>query len=203
MNRIALMSLSLGVVISTMVVANQPAHAGRYRYGVNARQQRQQDRIANGISSGSLTARESARLERQQARLNNQEARYRASGGGLSPQERARLESEQNRLSQNIYNQKHDAQGSYGGLPGNGYRMGVNARQENQQDRIYQGVQSGQLTQSEYGRLDNQEERLATQEARMRQSGDGLSPSERARLEAEQNALSRHIYNQKHDGQTE
>jgi len=99
---------------------------------------------------------------------------------------------------------------SWGNPPGHGpgnppgtnwnYR-GVNARQDNQQDRIYNGVQSGELTQREHDRLQSQQESLAAREARMRASGGGLSLTERAKLDAQQDALSRNIARQKHDGQ--
>lgn len=100
---------------------------------------------------------------------------------------------------------------SWGNPPGQGpgnppgtnwgnYR-GVNARQENQQDRLTNGLQSGQLTQQEYARLQNQQANLAAQEARYRASGNGLSVAERARLDAEQDALSRNIHRQANDAQ--
>lgn len=88
------------------------------------------------------------------------------------------------------------------GTSWNNHNRGVNRRQDNQQDRIYNGVQNGSLTQNEYDRLQNQQSKLAAQEARLRASGDGLSPAERARLEAEQDALSRNIHRQKNDGQS-
>ncbi|MEQ1548022.1 MAG: hypothetical protein ABL918_05160 [Chakrabartia sp.] len=78
---------------------------------INQRQNHQQHRIAAGISNGSLTAHEVARLERQQVQIAQLEARSRADGGGLSPAERARIEAKQDRASANIRHQKHDAQG--------------------------------------------------------------------------------------------
>jgi hypothetical protein len=78
---------------------------------------------------------------------------------------------------------------------------GVNARQENQRDRIGQGIKSGELTYPEAKRLISEERRINAQEARFRDSGDGLSPQERARLESELNKVSKQIYRQKHDGQ--
>ncbi len=100
---------------------------------------------------------------------------------------------------------------SWGNPPGQGpgnppgtswgnYR-GVNARQENQQDRLTNGLQSGQLTQKEYDRLQNQQTNLSEREARLRESGNGLSLAERARLDAQQDALSRNIHRQANDGQ--
>ncbi|MFM9903412.1 MAG: hypothetical protein ACKVQJ_02445 [Pyrinomonadaceae bacterium] len=78
---------------------------------------------------------------------------------------------------------------------------GINNRQENQRDRIQQGIKSGELNKREAARLIREEKEIGRQEARFRQSGDGLSPRERAILEHELNESSRRIYNQKHDGQ--
>jgi hypothetical protein len=85
---------------------------------------------------------------------------------------------------------------------GNHNRGGnINQRQQNQQQRIRQGVQSGELTRREAGRLEKEEQRIRRQEKRMRESGDGLSARERARLEHDLNRESRRIHNQKHDNQ--
>ncbi len=78
---------------------------------INQRQGHQQQRIATGISNGSLNAREAARLEHQQVHIARYEARSRADGGGLSAHERDRLEHLQDSASKRIYRQKHDAQG--------------------------------------------------------------------------------------------
>lgn len=75
---------------------------------INQRQHRQQTRIDNGINNGSLSAREVAGLERQQAKIAAYEARSRADGNGLSRVERARLEKKQDRASKSIRRQKHD-----------------------------------------------------------------------------------------------
>ena len=77
---------------------------------IHRRQENQQQRIAEGIESGQLTARETARLERGESRLNREIRHDRRTGGGLSPHERAQIERQQNRMSARIYRQKHDAQ---------------------------------------------------------------------------------------------
>ncbi len=84
--------------------------AAGYGQNIHRRQVRQQERIAQGIKSGSLTAGETARLERREARLNREIRRDRRDGGGLTPAERARITRQQNRLSRQIYREKHDAQ---------------------------------------------------------------------------------------------
>ena len=99
--------LGTAVAAAAAFLAATPAHAeGR----IHRRQENQQRRIAEGIESGQLTARETARLERGETRLNREIRRDRQSGGGLSPHERATIERQQDRMSRRIYRQKHDAQ---------------------------------------------------------------------------------------------
>jgi hypothetical protein len=87
-------------------IAAAPAEAR-----INQRQAHQQQRIARGVASGQLNARETYRLERQEGRIAAYEARSRADGGGLSARERVRIEHMQDRESRRIYHQRHDAQG--------------------------------------------------------------------------------------------
>ncbi len=94
-------------VIGIALAAALTAQAGQT---VAARQREQQRRIAQGVQSGQLTPRETARLENQEARLNREIRRDRRSGGGLSPAERAKINRQQNRMSRRIYREKHDAQ---------------------------------------------------------------------------------------------
>ena len=83
-----------------------PAVAGE----LARREVRQQARIAQGVQSGQLTAREAGRLERREARVAATIARDRADGGGLTPAERARANAMLDRSSRAISRQKHDAQ---------------------------------------------------------------------------------------------
>jgi len=85
------------------IAAAAPAEAR-----INKRQGHQQQRIGAGVSSGSLTAHETLRLERQQFGIGRLEARSRADGNGLNGRERYRIEKRQDRASRNIYRQKHD-----------------------------------------------------------------------------------------------
>jgi hypothetical protein len=75
---------------------------------IRQRQENQQDRIGEGVENGSLTPKETSRLEHQEARLNKQIQHDRATGGGLSPQERRQINHQQNVLSRKIYRTKHD-----------------------------------------------------------------------------------------------
>jgi hypothetical protein len=77
---------------------------------IKARQENQQDRIAQGVQSGQLTAGETANLERKEARLNREIRRDRkANGGNLTNKEKAKINRQQNKLSSNIYRDKHNA----------------------------------------------------------------------------------------------
>jgi Tfp pilus assembly protein PilV len=74
----------------------------------------------------------------------------------------------------------------------------VNNRQQNQHQRIKQGVRSGELTRRETGKL-AREQRDVRQLERAYKSDGKLTRAERVDLHQEQNQASRHIYNQKHD----
>ncbi|MBI4189984.1 MAG: hypothetical protein HY525_05540 [Betaproteobacteria bacterium] len=77
---------------------------------------------------------------------------------------------------------------------------GVNHRQHNQQQRIQQGVRSGELTRGEARHL-GREARDIRREERIYKSDGNLSRWERADLRRDLNGLSRDIYREKHDRQ--
>ena len=113
-----LRSLVPGLVLAAAAALAAPAlaqsadaAAGTAPPTIQQRKHIQQHRIAQGAASGSLTPRETVRLERQQAALNHEERNMRAANGGtLTPSDRAKIQQQQNRLSRRIYRQKHDAQ---------------------------------------------------------------------------------------------
>jgi len=73
------------------------------------RQEQQDQRIYNGVSSGALTAPEARRLDREQVRLTRAETRADADGK-ITPREAVSLEKRQDVASRRIHRQKHDAQ---------------------------------------------------------------------------------------------
>ena len=80
----------------------------------------------------------------------------------------------------------------------------IQKRKGNQQDRIGQGAESGQLTARETARLETKEGALNKEENRMRANNGGtLTGRDRRIINRQQNRLSRKIYRQKHDGQTQ
>jgi len=77
----------------------------------------------------------------------------------------------------------------------------VNQRQDNQKDRIQQGVASGALTKKETKRLAAEQRGIAAEEKAFKADGS-LTKAERRDLARDQNRASRDIYIQKHDAQT-
>ncbi len=79
----------------------------------------------------------------------------------------------------------------------------IEQRKENQQNRIGQGVASGQLTPRETANLENREARLNREVRRDRRANGGpLTPAEKRRVNRQQNRLSGNIYRDKHNGAT-
>jgi hypothetical protein len=77
---------------------------------VDRRENRQQERIGQGVESGQLTPGETAHLERQEQRIDNQvKAERAANGGHLTAAERRQVNREENRESRRIYAAKHNA----------------------------------------------------------------------------------------------
>jgi hypothetical protein len=76
---------------------------------VNAREQNQQDRIANGLKNDTMTPGQAARVENREQHIENQEkADMAAHNGHLTKGEQRQLNQEQNRTSKQIYKDKHD-----------------------------------------------------------------------------------------------
>jgi hypothetical protein len=87
------------------------ASGARAEGRIQQRRENQQDRIAAGVASGQLTPRETARLERGEARLNGEIRDMREDGGGkLTARDRRVVNRQQDVLSRRIYRQKHDGQ---------------------------------------------------------------------------------------------
>lgn len=75
---------------------------------VNQREQNQQNRIANGVKNDKLTPGQTARLEKGQQRLQNNEKKDMAKDNGhLTKQNQRQLNREANRQSARIYKDKH------------------------------------------------------------------------------------------------
>lgn len=164
---------------------------------VNGRRYTQQGRIARGIGSGELTARESRNLEGRETGLNRQIRNDREGNGGrLTPEERQQIRQRQNNLSGAIHRDNHNAaRDAYGNSE-------VGERRQRQQERIAQGVRSGQMSPSEAARTEGREQNINRQNAADRRANGGkLTPQERRNINRKQNRASRQIEREKHNGQ--
>ena len=166
---------------------------------VEKRKENQQDRIGNGVQSGQLTAGEAAKLEKKEAAINKETAAERAANGGkLTPPEKRQVNRQQNRLSKQIYADKHNANTAHYG------NNEVDQRRKNQQERIAQGVKSGQMTAGEAARAEKQQQGINKQVAADRKANGGkLNASEKKQINKEQNAASKNIYRKKHNAKTQ
>ena len=80
----------------------------------------------------------------------------------------------------------------------------VDQRQRNQQRRIGEGVESGQLTPGEAARLENKERKLHREIKEERaENGGKLTRAERRQVNRQENKLSRQIYRDKHNARHE
>jgi hypothetical protein len=151
------------------------------------------------VKSGQLTAGETSKLETKEAAINGETRADRAANGGkLTTAEKQQINKQQNQLSKQIYNDKHNANtAKYGNNQ-------VGQRRENQQDRIAQGIKSGQLTAGETAKLENQQKGINQQvKADRAANGGKLTPGEKQQVNKEQNAASKNIYNKKHNANTQ
>ena len=157
----------------------------------------QQQRIESGLKSGQLNTREAGKLERGEAKVEKIEASAQ-NNGTVSAREQARITAAQNRESKAIYNQKHDAQV---GNPGSASSQRLQAdvqRNVNQQQRIEQGVRSGELKNGEVAKLERGQSRV--DRATARASADGhVGAREQASLHARENRQSTRVYRKKHN----
>jgi hypothetical protein len=115
----SLLSLVVGGLILTGSVIAQTTNTSGAGAGVvdpghprvnqvNGREANQQNRIANGVKSGSLTPRQTSNLEKREAGVQNREKKDMATHNGhLTKAEQNGINRQQNRISKSIYKDKH------------------------------------------------------------------------------------------------
>ena len=77
----------------------------------------------------------------------------------------------------------------------------IDQRQANQQKRIEQGVQSGQLTPKETQNLEKREAKIEADKQAAKADGK-VTPAERRKLRREEDRASRKIHKKKHNDKT-
>ena len=157
----------------------------------------QQNRIEQGLQSGQLNTKEASQLERGEARIDRMESNA-LKDGSLSQQETNKIQRAQNQESAAINRLKHnEATGNPSSASSQRMQADVQ-RNINQQNRIEQGVQSGQLTNKEVSHLEGGQARVARTEARAGADGH-VGAAEQRRIQNKENRQSRHIFNNKHN----
>jgi hypothetical protein len=167
---------------------------------INQRKENQQDRIANGIQSGQLTAGETRNLEKKESAINGEERDMRKlDNGHLTAADRATLHQQQNAVSKDIYQDKHNTR-----VQNVDPKSEVGQRQRLQQERIAQGVKSGQLTAGETAHLEGRESAINKEVHNDRAANGGtLTAAERRQVNRQQNRTSGAIYRKKHNARVQ
>jgi hypothetical protein len=178
------------------VVVASPAFAQTVGSEVQ-RDVNQQNRIEQGLQSGQLNTKEASQLERGEGRIDRMESNA-LKDGKLSQQEADKIQRAQNQESATINRLKHnEATGNPDSASSQRMQADVQ-RNVNQQTRIEQGVQSGQLTNKEVSHLEGGQARVAKTEARAGADGH-VGAGEQRRIQNKENRQSRHIFNKKHN----
>ena len=171
---------------------NQPETGKQIRN----QKEEEQERISNGMKDGQLTSGEAQQLENKQKALNHEEYEMRkANGGHLTAADRAKLQQQQKQISGQIYKDKHNDV-----TRSTKTESGVSGRELNQENRIAQGVNSGQLTSGEASQLEAEHNKVKEQIAKDRAANGGhLTAQERQQINKEQNHVSKQIAKEKHN----
>jgi hypothetical protein len=159
----------------------------------------QDKRIEQGLQNGSLTTREAAQLQRDESKVDHLQAKA-LKDGTLSDAERAKLRAAQNKTSRDINTAEHN--GVNGNpLSASSQRMQADVqRNEQQQQRVEQGVKSGSMTNHEVAKVERNESKIDHKEYVAGRDGH-VGKHEQKSIQHADNKESRKIHHEKHDGQ--
>ena len=196
MNRTLLVTaLIAGAALGSSFAASAQTNAAT----TTQRDVNQEQRIENGLQNGTITTRENAELQRDEAHVDKLQAKD-LKNGSLSPAEKAQLTAAQNKASRDI----HTA--TTNGINGNPLSASSQRAQAdtqrniNQQQRINNGVKDGSLTNHEASKLERGQSHVDAREARAGANGN-VSAAEQRRIARADNRQSARIHRQRHDAQ--
>ena len=196
MNRTLLVTaLIAGAALGSSFAASAQTNAAT----TTQRDVNQEQRIENGLQNGTITTRENAELQRDEAHVDKLQAKD-LKNGSLSPAEKAQLTAAQNKTSRDI----HTA--TTNGINGNPLSASSQRAQAdtqrniNQQQRINNGVKDGSLTNHEASKLERGQAHVDSREARAGANGN-VSAAEQRRIARADNRQSARIHRQRHDAQ--
>ena len=158
----------------------------------------QDKRIEQGLQNGSITSREAALLQRDEAKVDKLQAKD-MKDGKLSPAERRQLRAAQNKASRDI--KAAETNGVNGNpLSASSQRMQADVqRNVNQEKRIENGLQTGSLTQHEAARLEQGQAHVDRVEAHAAADGH-VGAGEQQRVQRAENHQSKRIHRAKTAG---
>jgi len=186
-------------LIATALGASFAASAQTNAAGTTQRDVTQEQRIESGLRNGTITPRENAQLQRDEAHVDRLQARD-MKDGSLSPAEKAQLQGAQDKASRDIRRAKTN------GIDGNPLSASSQRAQADtqrnidQQQRINNGVRDGDLTNREAARLERGQSHVDAREARAGADGH-VSAAEQRRIAHADNRQSVRIHRQRHDAQ--
>jgi len=158
---------------------------------------RQEQRIENGLQNGTITTRENAELQRDEAHVDRLQAKD-LRNGSLSPAEKAQLAAAQDKTSRDIHRATHN------GIDGNPLSASSQRAQADtqrnidQQQRIANGVKNGSLTHHEAASLERGQSHVDQREARAGADGH-VGAAEQRRIARADNRQSARVWNKKHN----
>jgi hypothetical protein len=169
--------------------------AGSQDTSLTQRRANQQQRVGNGIGSGQMTPWESHRVETEEAAQSREaNAMKNANGGTLSSADKSKLQNQDNRMSSQIHSYNHNSNKLATG------NTEIGNREAAQQQRIAQGVRSGQVTAGEASRLESQQQAIQRQVHSDRAANGTMTQSQKQQVNQMQNRASKNIATRKSNG---
>ncbi len=165
--------------------------------GTVQRDLNQQNRIEQGLKSGSLTTKEASHLERDESKIDHLQARD-LKNGNLSLQERTQLQRAQNRASHDINAAENNGAKGNSQSASSQHMQADVQRNANQEKRVEQGVKSGTLTNREVGAVERGQARVDHAEAHAAKDGR-VGEREQDRIQHKENNQSKDIQAEKHN----
>ena len=149
----------------------------------------------SGLQNGSITTRETALLQKNEAHVDHLQAKD-LKNGELSSAERSQLNAAQNKASRDI--KTADTNGVNGNpLSASSQRMQADTQRNiNQQKRIEQGIQNKSLTNKEVGSLERGQSHVDRKEASAGRDGH-VSAHEQASIQRSENHQNKRIHRDK------
>lgn len=177
---LAATALATAAAAPGVVSAQPPGAAWRWDGNINQRQREMETRIDAGVRSGALTRNEAAQLRAEFQAIVRIEAGYRQSGRGLTPAERQYLDQRLDRLERRLRFDSTDGDRRWNNL---------NQRQAVFDQRLDQAVRDRRVSPRAAASLRMEFRDIARLERQYRMSRPGITPRERADLNARFNRM--------------